>query len=426
MRRLPILVFVWCLLQAPLASAHPTPSSTAILDFSASSAWLVQDSPVEDLERGMHVTLTDGGTLSAATIAPAHAAALQDYARQHLQMYAIPSEYPWSIDDVSVESFDAEYGPRVRFRFHLRPPSSQSSASVRLEDDIIVHEVKSHYTVIYVRRDFSTGMASDSPRLVGTVHASQKNVLVQRDGSFLRGLGAVAAMGMSHITTGTDHVLFLLMLVLPAPLLVSGGRFGPTRSVRSTLAHLAGTVTAFTVGHSVTLAAQTLGAVNVPGAIVEPAIALSILVTALHALRPIAPRAEVLLAGGFGLLHGLAFATALTRGDLRGTDGVLTLLGFNVGIEAGQLLMLARVVPWVLLLAQTSWYKSFRVSSAILGMSLALGWGFERLTGRANPLSPLVALLERHPWTLLAVLAALALLAYRPLVFKLDSARDQA
>ena len=99
-------------------------------------------------------------------------------------MYAIPSEHPWSIDDVSVEGFDAEYGPRVRFRFHLRPPSSQSSASVRLEDDIIVHEVKSHYTVVYVRRDFSTGIASDSPRLVGTVHASQKNVLVQRDGSF--------------------------------------------------------------------------------------------------------------------------------------------------------------------------------------------------------------------------------------------------
>jgi hypothetical protein len=381
---------------------------------------------MEELERSMHLALADAGTLSATKIVQMNAVALQQYARQHLQMFAMPSESPWVVDDVSVEGSDAEDGPRVRFRLRLSPPSGQSAASVRLEDEIIVREINSHYTVVYVRRDWSAGVTSDRPRLVGTMDAFSKNVLVQRDGSFLHGLGAVAAMGMSHITTGTDHVLFLLMLLLPAPLVVSGTRFGPTRSVRSTLAHLARTVTAFTIGHSLTLAAQTLGAVDVPGAIVEPAIALSILVTAAHALRPIAPRADVLLAGTFGLLHGLAFATGLTHHDLGGSDGALTLLGFNIGIEAAQLLLLARVVPWVLMLSQTRWYNSFRVSGAILGMSLALGWGFERLTGHANPLSPVVALLENHPRTMFAGLAALALVAYRPLLFNLNSARHEA
>ncbi len=104
-------------------------------------------------------------------------------------------------------------------------------------------------------------------------------------------------LGMRHIAEGTDHLLFLLVLLLPAPLLVSGLRWGPPSGVRQSLLRILGIVTAFTIGHSITLSLAALNAVNVPSRPVEVLIAVSILVSAVHACRPIFPGKEAWIAG---------------------------------------------------------------------------------------------------------------------------------
>jgi hydrogenase/urease accessory protein HupE len=154
-------------------------------------------------------------------------------------------------------------------------------------------------------------------------------------------IGEVAAtylqLGVEHILGGVDHLLFVLGLLL----LVKGGR------------RIFLTITAFTVAHSITLAAATLGYVSVPGPPVEAAIALSIVFVAaeivnVHRGRPsLTARWPWLVAFTFGLLHGLGFAGALSEVGLPAHAIPLALLFFNLGVETGQLIFVAAVMAVV-------------------------------------------------------------------------------
>jgi hydrogenase/urease accessory protein HupE len=139
-----------------------------------------------------------------------------------------------------------------------------------------------------------------------------------------------ARLGIGHILGGVDHLLFVLGLLL----LVEGTR------------RLVWTITAFTLGHSVTLAMATLGLLRYPVALVEFAIALSIFVVAVeltreHTDRHFLRRWPWLVASGFGLLHGMGFAGALREVGLPAHEIPLALFTFNVGIELGQLAFIA-------------------------------------------------------------------------------------
>jgi len=132
--------------------------------------------------------------------------------------------------------------------------------------------------------------------------------------------------GINHILTGPDHLLFLLTIVIGA----AGWRYW------------AGAVSAFTVAHSITLTLSALGYVHVPSSIIEPGIAASIVLMALDNLfRPEAPKLNRIgLIFLCGLLHGLGFASSIADMGLDTTHRILSLLGFNMGIETGQFLFL--------------------------------------------------------------------------------------
>ncbi len=162
------------------------------------------------------------------------------------------------------------------------------------------------------------------------------------------GAGEVAAtylrLGVEHILFGFDHLLFVLALVI----LVREWR------------RVAVTVTAFTIAHSITLAAATLGFVNVPGPPVEAAIALSIMLVAVeilnarHGKPSLTARLPWLVAFSFGLLHGFGFAGALAEVGLPQHAIPVALLFFNVGVEIGQLVFVAAVLSIMWLLRQAA------------------------------------------------------------------------
>ena len=141
-------------------------------------------------------------------------------------------------------------------------------------------------------------------------------------------------LGIEHILSGFDHLLFVFALLL----VVSGGK------------RIVATVTAFTVAHSITLVAATLGWVSMPGPPVEAIIALSIVFVAAEVLRGLqgnpglTARAPWIVAFSFGLLHGFGFAGALAETGLPQTAIPVALLMFNVGVEIGQLLFVAAVL----------------------------------------------------------------------------------
>ena len=184
---------------------------------------------------------------------------------------------------------------------------------------------------------------------------------------------------MSHIAGGTDHLLFLLVLLFPAPLLVHHGKWAGSSDTRRCLLQIAKIVTAFTAGHSLTLAAGAIGVVRVPSRPIEVLIAVSILVSAVHALRPVFPGREAVIAGSFGLVHGMAFATTLAELGLGRWDRVASILGFNLGIEAMQLVAVAMVLPPLILLSRTRLYPSVRTGGAIFAGVIAMVWIAQRL-----------------------------------------------
>jgi hypothetical protein len=219
-------------------------------------------------------------------------------------------------------------------------------------------------------------------------------------------------LGMRHIAEGTDHLLFLLALLLPAPLLVSGSHWSGFAGPRHCLLRILKVVTAFTAGHSITLALAALGVVRVPSRPIEVLIAVSIFVSAAHALRPIFPGREAGIAAFFGLIHGLAFATTLGQLGLGRWDRVTSILGFNLGIETMQLIVVAAAMPSLVLLSRTRAYTPSRIGGALFAGLASLGWIAERLLGMYNPMGTLVDGVAHHAVWIASVLSAVSVICW--------------
>lgn len=196
---------------------------------------------------------------------------------------------------------------------------------------------------------------------------------VAADASFLSQLLAFAHEGMFHIWSGIDHLAFLLVLLLPAFVMRTDSRaLGWSK--------LLGILTAFTLAHSMTLALAATGVVSVSSRLVEPAIAASVIVAAATNLLPRARSIGVATAFAFGLLHGFGFASALQGLETTGPSLAVALAGFNIGVEAGQLLVVAAVLPLLLLLRTRSAYATRIVPavSSVVAMSGTV-WVWQRL-----------------------------------------------
>jgi hypothetical protein len=193
------------------------------------------------------------------------------------------------------------------------------------------------------------------------------------------GFASIFRLGMRHIAEGTDHLLFLLTLLLPAPLLALGWRWVGFAGARHSLSQILRVVTAFTIGHSITLAIAALGPVPVPTDPIEVLIAISILISAIHAFRPLFPGREALIAGFFGLIHGLAFAATLEELGLGRWERVAGILAFNLGIETMQLMVVAAIMPSLVLLSRLRSYSVLRIGGALFAGGASVGWIVERL-----------------------------------------------
>lgn len=177
--------------------------------------------------------------------------------------------------------------------------------------------------------------------------------------------------GVWHIWIGFDHVLFLLSLLLPAVLLAA--RFAPA------FWDVLKVVTAFTVAHSITLALAALSVISLPSRLVESAIAVSVILAALNNVWPVVQRGRWAVAFCFGLIHGFGFASVLADLGLPQDTLLVALVGFNLGVEAGQLAIVAVFLPLAFLLRDTWAYRrvvAFGGSAAIA--CIAAGWLVER------------------------------------------------
>ncbi len=185
--------------------------------------------------------------------------------------------------------------------------------------------------------------------------------------------------GLVHIALGWDHMLFLLAMLLPSVLARRGGQWEPFEHFRPALIDVVKIVTAFTAAHSLTLTLAALDYVRLPSRFVESAIAASIVIAALNNFRPVFRGDRWLVAFGLGLLHGFGFSSVLRDLGLPKGSLVVALFGFNVGVELGQLAIVAVLFPLAYAVRRSAFYRHLVLNggSAIAAL-LGCIWLIER------------------------------------------------
>lgn len=335
---------------------------------------------------------------------------LKSYVLQHIHPVA-PDGRPWTVIVRDVKPV-VEQNPDMLVELTMTPPPGAPADKLTLNYDVIFHQLITHTAIVSIASDWHSAQLDGAPTVLGTMRDTNRTITIDRSqGSWWLGFLGVFVLGARHIAEGTDHLLFLLALLLPAPLLVAGNRWGGYAGGKKSLWRIAKIVTSFTVGHSITLVLGALGWVHLPSAFIESAIAVSIFVSAVHALVPIFRGKEIFIAGGFGLIHGLAFASTLTDFGFDTVTLVSSILAFNIGIEVVQLFVILVTMPWLVLLARTRLYPHLRITGACITGVAAAAWFFERALGWPNPVGPLIEYAAAHALWLIMGLAGLAITA---------------
>jgi len=188
-----------------------------------------------------------------------------------------------------------------------------------------------------------------------------------------------AREGVWHILIGFDHILFLISLLLPAVFLLSSRNWAPAARFMPVFWDVLKIVTAFTLAHSITLSLAALSVISLPSRFVESTIALSVVLAALNNLWPVVAGRRWTVAFGFGLIHGFGFASVLADLGLPRGALLVALVGFNVGVELGQLAIVSTFLPLAYALRHTWLYRRmiFRGGSALIAL-IAFVWMAER------------------------------------------------
>jgi HupE/UreJ protein len=397
------------------AQAHPLSTTAVLLDAEAGRVTGWVQLPIDRLAIALDQPLT-----TAAVEQPGKIEELRAYLLSH--MSAADQAGPWAVTagNGAVESIDGV--DHLVFDIVLQPPNHRVG-DFQLTYDAILHRLVSHKVFVSLRangeKDYTTA---------GVLDWQQHTIAVPAAGAATQdGFVAAVHLGIRHIAEGADHLLFLITLLLPAPLIARRRRWAHSDDLRRNCWRVVHVVTAFAIGHSITLALGALGYISVPTRVVESLIALSILVSGVHAIKPLVPGGEAWIAAGFGLMHGLAFAALL--GDLRLGRGSLVadLVGFNLGIELTQLIVVALLMPSLLVLSRTRIYPGVRITAAGIGVVLAAAWLAERTTLIAsNPFNHLTDALIEHPFTVAATIAVTAAISWAAPPLRTTTARAPA
>lgn len=384
------LVAVFLLYGSDAAKAHPMPNSLVMLDVQEHQISAELQLPLVELELAFGKPLS----ANAANMIVTDGKELEAYIVRHLTPTSKNGQaWTVAIDKIELHTTEnAIYGVYQELRVFatMTPPVGLSTRDCIFKYDVILHQLVTHSALVSIRQDWDAGIVAENPVEIGVIawdiRTSTLSPLMLHQGNISLWLGFVrmVRLGMQHISEGTDHLLFLLVLLLPSPLLVEKKRWADFGGIRYSLTRVLVIVTSFTVGHSLTLIIGALGWVRLPTQPIEVLIAVSIIVSAVHAVYPLFANKESFIAAGFGLVHGLAFATTLLILNVTTGRIALSILGFNLGIELMQIAVITVMMPWLLLMSRFRWYNIVRVTGAFIAGIVAFAWATERVTNHSN------------------------------------------
>ncbi len=204
--------------------------------------------------------------------------------------------------------------------------------------------------------------------------------------SIWKGFVAMIKQGVWHIWIGTDHIFFLIALILPAVVwrrrdeeLSPLKSWKPVDRFKPAFSYIIKIITFFTIAHTITLSLAAMQIISLPGWIVESIIAFSIGLAAFHNIKPIFKGRDWVIAFVFGLFHGFGFASVLGDIGLKDEFLVYSLLGFNIGVEIGQLVIIALIFPILYLIRKRKSYPKILIGGSIFLILASIYWIIERV-----------------------------------------------
>lgn len=302
---------------------------------------------------------------------------LAEYLDQHMSLSQAGERLTTVIREIAIarsQEVKDEFEVKVAVSATL---TSSDNRELLLTYDAIQHKVINHRTVVTLVNDIYRGTMFDGPVLLGVLRYKHTHIAITDSSSEISVMADIFSHGMAHIVTGTDHLAFLLCLLLVTGMSAKGRKWQQQRANVTDCVKL---VTAFTAGHTVTLVANLLLPNPVISDWVEVAVAITVLLSAIHVITPLFTGKPYWMAIGFGLVHGMAFSSALNVAGLSAVTTTLAALNFNLGIELVQVGLICLLVPCINIWRQTVLYPAARVILAVTVAVLAVIWIIQRMT----------------------------------------------
>lgn len=364
------LLLALALILLPLAAqAHKASDSYLTLSLADSEVTGRWDIALRDLDHAVGLDGNDDGAITWGELRDRHAA-IAAYALTRLDLDADGAPCTLRATDHLVERHSD--GGYAVLEFDAECPFTEPVGELRLSYGLLFDLDPQHRGLVQIVRDETAMTAIFSPE------ASTQNFTLSAD-SHWRQFRTYVWEGVRHIWIGVDHVLFLLTLLLPAALQRRDGHWMPVAGARTAIGQITVIVTAFTLAHSITLSLAALELVALPARLVEAAIAASVVIAAINNIVPIVTRRLWLVAFGFGLIHGFGFANVLADLGLPADALAIALFEFNLGIELGQLAIVAALLPPLYLLRNARLYTRLALpAGSAVAAFVGMVWLFER------------------------------------------------
>jgi hypothetical protein len=355
------------LLAAPFARAHIASNGFLTLKVVDSTVSGALELAIRDGELAVGLDRDGNGKVTWGELKSSQAA-LQNYVQGHLHLTGAAG--PCRLSFAGVEVND-----RVDGSYLWLPITADCGGALRrlsIDYTLLDAEDPSHRGLLTL---FANGTAQTAV-LGGTAGIRQ---LELNQASPWSAFAEYLRAGIWHIWSGIDHLLFLLSLLLPAVLVRRQHRWDAVPIAGPAFLNIVKVVTAFTLAHSITLSLAAFDVIRLPSRITESVIAASIIIAALNNVFPRVTEGRWRIAFAFGLLHGFGFASVLAEMGLPKGARLISLVAFNLGVEAGQLAVVLAVMPIAYFLRASNFYRRGIMpwgSSAIA--CLALFWFVQR------------------------------------------------
>ena len=365
-----------CFLIGNPTHAHAPDTGNVFLQIEDDAVYGRVELALDDLNAALQLDMPEGEDVTVDDLRP-YLERIDEYVRQRVALAIGAVSGPPPITGYGI--LDVSYARMIMVEFAYED-LPEVPREIEVSYSAMFDIQPDHRGMLVIETNWKTGTFQNEGSVSGVFDPDEQVITLDlSDSTMLRGFAAMVGLGVHHIWIGIDHILFLMALLLPAVVYRDDKSWQPVDNFRTAFIHVIKVVTVFTVAHTITLSLATLNAVSLSDRLVESIIAISIAIAALHIFVPVFRDGLWWVVFAFGLFHGFGFASVL--GDIGIPDSYLvhSLLGFNIGVELGQIVIVMVVFPLLYFMRGTLLYNRLLMPAAAAALIMvSLYWFTER------------------------------------------------